>query len=311
MLIGRPDLAERRVCVGWRAAYQTTGFSTLKKIIHVTDFHLRQGGQTLFGIDPAERLATVVRSINDNHPDASFCAITGDIADDGDSISYELARTCLEKLRVPYRITAGNHDLRTNLRTAFPDMPTDGDGFFQSTVELGDLACVFLDTLDERHVSQGFMCVSRLAWFEAELDRLRGRDVMIFMHHPPLSVQLDYFDSMLLSNGRQLMEIIEPRDRIRHIAFGHLHVNTSGVWRGIGFSSSRGTCHKILADPTARHVKYVDHGAAYNILFVGVDSICVHPIDPAGLNTLIGRESLALEERGLVEELHGSEVTWM
>ena len=83
-----------------------------------------------------------------------------------------------------------------------------------------------------------------------------------------------------------------------HIAFGHVHVNTSGTRGEISFSGSRGTCHKILADPTADFADYVDHGPAYDIILVEPDSVCVHNIDPAGPNRLIAREHATPDERG-------------
>ena len=66
----------------------------MQKIIHVTDTHLCPTGQRVVGFDPAERLQTVVRSINQNHDDAVLCVISGDLTDTGGDAEYEALRNC-------------------------------------------------------------------------------------------------------------------------------------------------------------------------------------------------------------------------
>ena len=284
----------------------------MEKIVHVTDTHLCADGRSVLGIDPVERLRTVVRSINENHADAAYCVLTGDIADAGEPAAYALAHDCLAELRVPLRITLGNHDLRAAFRASFPEVPSIGSGFAQSAFELGNVACVLVDTLDEEHPGQGRVCPVRLAWLEAELARLSDRRIVVFMHHPPFSIGIAWFDPLLIVNGEEVVDILLRRGNVMHIAFGHVHLGTCGTWRGISYSGSRGTCHKVLADPTANHADYVDQGAAYDVLLISDEGVCVHTIDPAGPNRLIAREFPTEDERGAFELLRGSATDrWM
>lgn len=273
----------------------------MQKIIHITDTHLCPPGGTVLGLDPEARLRTVIRAVNENHGDAALCVVTGDLTDQGQFDAYLLLRDCLAGLRVPHRLLLGNHDARAAFREVFATTDRDDDGFVQSVVEFGQTACILLDTLDEARPADGLLCGRRLAWLDARLAELAASRVLIFMHHPPLSIGLPWFDGMLLANGEALMQCLARHDNVAHIAFGHVHVNTSGVWRGISFSASRGTCHKILSDTAANHADYVDDGAAYDMLLIGDDGVAVHSIEPAGPNTLIGRETPTPDGRGTLD----------
>ena len=262
----------------------------MQKIIHVTDTHLRPPGETVVGLDPAARLRTVVSSINRNHHDAALCVVTGDLADQGEPEAYDLLRDCLAGLEVPVRLLLGNHDARDAFCAAFPAAPRDDSGFVQSTAMVGGRACLFLDTLDEDRPGEGFLCQARLRWLDERLRCFADRPVVVFLHHPPLSVGLAWFDSMLLANGRVLVERLARHPGGAHVAFGHVHVNTSGAWQGVSFSASRGTCHKVLSNATAARADYADHGPAYDLLLLGDEGIWVHSVDPAGPTDLIACE---------------------
>lgn len=273
----------------------------MRKIIQITDLHLCPAGQSLLGLDPAERLRAVVRSINENHADAALCMATGDLTDQGAAEAYAILKGCLSELRVPCRLMLGNHDSRASFLEVFPEAETDRDGFVQFVAEVGEMACICLDSLDEERPGEGRVCERRLAWLDEQLERLAGRRTILFVHHPPLSIGLRWFEGMLLANGEEVMARLRRHGLVLHIVFGHVHVNTSGTWRGISFSASRGTCHKILSDPLADRADYVDQGPAYDVLLLGEEGLCVHSIDPAGPNALIAREYPTADGRGSFE----------
>ena len=273
----------------------------MQKIVHLTDPHVRPSGETVLGLDPVARLSDVIRSINTNHGDAALCVVTGDLADRGELEAYRRLADCLADLAVPYRLLLGNHDARGAFRAVFPDSDNDGEGFVQGTAELGEAVCLFLDTLDEARAAAGYLCARRLAWLEARLADYGDRKILVFMHHPPLSIGLSWFDDMLLSNGAETMARLRHHGNVVHLAFGHVHVNVSGSWNGLSYSASRGTCHKILTDPAARTADYADHGPAYNLLLLGEAGVSVHSVDPAGSNAVIAREHATPDGAGRFE----------
>jgi 3',5'-cyclic-AMP phosphodiesterase len=282
------------------------------KVIQITDTHLCPPERTVVGLHPAERLRTVVQSVNRNHRDAAFCVITGDLTDQGEPDAYVQLGVAVADLAVPVHLLVGNHDARKPFRQCFSNAPSDDNGFVQACFEVSDVVFLLLDTLDGAHPGEGRLCEARLAWLRDRLEHASGRPVVIFMHHPPFSIGLRWFDGMLLSNGVEVMALLSRHENVRHIAFGHVHVNTSGTWRGISYSASRGTCHKILSDPAAMHADYVDQGPAYDVLLIDSDGVRVHTIDPAGPSRLIAREYPTADGRGSFELISSPNVErWM
>ena len=74
--------------------------------VHLTDLHLVAPGQSLYGLDPAERLRAAVHSICRRHgPDAAapaaFAVITGDLAHLGEVAAYESLADIIKGLPFP------------------------------------------------------------------------------------------------------------------------------------------------------------------------------------------------------------------
>jgi Icc protein len=260
------------------------------KIIQVTDCHIRPRGEKWRGIDPSERLRIAIRSINELHGDADLCVFTGDLTDRGDVREYQELRDCLSALRVRYCLLVGNHDRRAAFRSVFPEASVDENGFVQSVVESNGHALVMLDTLEEKYPSLGGLCQQRLGWLRRQIQQRPGARILVFMHHPPISIGVPYFEAMLLANREEFFDLISSYPNVEHIAFGHAHMTLSG-WRGrVSYSSNRGTFVKIGQDFEKMVANLIDAGPSYSVLLVGKSGTVIHSVDPAGPIQLIARE---------------------
>ena len=67
------------------------------KIIHLSDPHIYT--DKIHGIDPVDRFKKALNHILDNHHDADFFAITGDITDLGDKKSYQLFKQIINETK--------------------------------------------------------------------------------------------------------------------------------------------------------------------------------------------------------------------
>ena len=86
------------------------------KFVILTDTHFVPRGRKLYGLDPAERLAVAVETINATHRDISFVIVTGDLAHWGEQAAYASLAGVLGALDAPTVLMMGNHDKRE----AFP-----------------------------------------------------------------------------------------------------------------------------------------------------------------------------------------------
>lgn len=217
------------------------------KILQVTDVHLGRQGEIRYGANLHERLARCIAHINARHADAALCIFTGDLTETGEAESYADLRSALSRLSVPFRLLPGNHDRRANLVAAFPENPTDDNGFVQSTFDTPEASLLFLDSLAEGRVT-GELCEKRLAWLDARLGEAAGRQAYIFLHHPPVELGLALLDPLGLEQPGPFLDLLKRHGNVGHIFFGHVHRDIAGTVAGIPFTAQRGLHARFVLD---------------------------------------------------------------
>lgn len=217
------------------------------KFIHLTDLHICPKGHRLFDQDTSETLQTAIEDIIENHSDAAFCAITGDLTHKAEPEAYQHLKELLAPLPIPIHMTIGNHDLRAPAREAL-SLPTDTNGFIQTSVETEIGTLLFLDTVVEG-TNEGAYCAARINWLRDALDAANGRPVWLFMHHSPFPLGMPAMDQIQLApeDCGTIAEALKGHD-VRHLFFGHYHRPVSGQWDGIPFSSHRSLMLQCLMD---------------------------------------------------------------
>jgi len=251
------------------------------KFIHLTDPHLVPRGCRLYGLDPNERLRAAIADINAHHRDAEFVLITGDLAHHGEAAAYNALRQALDVLAVPWHLLIGNHDDRAVFKAMFPEVPVDEHGFMQTVIESSAGPFVLLDTHDAG-THEGRLCSSRLGWLDRTLTSLRGQDVFLAMHHPPLMLNLPAMDHLGLAGRDDLAGLLERHRNIRHIFFGHVHRPVHGAWQGVPFSTQRALNHQVALhfDEQPRDCIPGSHEPpAYAVALISDGSVVIHVHD--------------------------------
>lgn len=272
------------------------------KIVHVSDTHVVAAPHRLYGLDPRERLARAVADIGLRHDDADLCVVTGDLAHWGEADAYAAFAGAWDTVTIPTVFLIGNHDDRETFTRVVPGAMVDADGFVQGRREIGDLTCLFLDTVAEG-THAGAFCARRRGRLARTLEDIPG-EVAIFMHHPPFAVGVAPMDAIALADAEAFAAVLEPhRARIRHLFFGHLHRPVFGSWRGISYSGTRGLNHQLSLDG---HLRVDGREASpdivgsreppgYAVALIAEDRVVVHAVDVGDAATgfsLIAEESL-------------------
>lgn len=248
------------------------------KFIHLTDPHIIVSPQKLFGADVHEHLRRAVDSINRKFGDAKMCMITGDLTHWGEAGAYAELTEILSGLNMPWYLLMGNHDERATLQAAMPDLPWSPDGFLHYTVETDVGVFLALDTLDDGR-NNGRMCEVRLRWLRERLleTQADGRDVFLFMHHPPMDIGIHAMNLIGMVNGSDMAAVLQGFTHIRHMFFGHLHRTCHGSWRGIPFSTVKATCYQVALEINQSPALVCTHeNPAYAVVLVGDDSVVIH-----------------------------------
>ncbi|MBL0372190.1 phosphodiesterase [Rhizobium sp. KVB221] len=245
------------------------------KFIHFTDLHLVAPGAKLWGLDPSANLRACLDDIAKHHPDAEFCAITGDLTERGDTEVYSFLSQTLAAFALPTHVILGNHDDRDNFKTANPDHPVDHAGFVQHAIEKDGRVFLFLDTLKGPPSSAGLYDAPRREWLKSELEKAAGKPVYLFMHHPPFAIAHPLMDLIMLDDPEDFAALLKGHD-VRHIFFGHGHRAVSGTWRGISFSALPSLNHQLPLVGGSVQTVYSVEPLAYSVVHITDDGIIIH-----------------------------------
>ena len=215
-------------------------------IAQVTDIHLGfQPG------DPAElnrkRFDEVVESLLALTPQPDLLLATGDLSESGSINSYQTLKSITERLPFPVHFVLGNHDLRANFRSVFPDVPVSGAGLVRYAFVHGPLRFVVLDTLEEGHHG-GALCAEQAAWLDETLME-DNRPTMLVLHHPPIETGNGWMTEDLDAPWVQrLAEVVRRHPQIIRMITGHLHRAIVTGWHGTTLAVCPSSAPQVAID---------------------------------------------------------------
>ncbi len=182
-----------------------------------------------------------------NRPD--LLILSGDITDHGDAESFAKTAELLKDCPCPILPLVGNHDSRAGLLGAFPQVELAAGGFvhYVTDVALG-LRIICLDTLEDgRH--GGAFCDARAAWLQARLAEAPDTPTVIFMHHPPIVVGIDWMDPAPDEPWIvRLREVLTGQHQVQAIHCGHLHRQITTRFAGIPLSVTPSVAPLVAMD---------------------------------------------------------------
>lgn len=200
-------------------------------IAQITDLHL--------GFDPdnpaefnRKRLDKVLQALNDldRKPDLLFA--TGDLTEYGDVASYHRLARAFSACDFPVHFAMGNHDVRANFATVFPDTPTIAGGFVQYALEAGPLRFLVLDTLEGgRH--GGAFDEARATWLKRALAEAPDRPTVIVLHHPPIETGIAWMTTRQDEPwAMRLDQALTGHRNVVGMICGHIHRAIVTGWKG-------------------------------------------------------------------------------
>ncbi len=253
-------------------------------IAQITDLHVGLSG------DRADepnllRLERIVRTLAGLKPRPDCLLATGDLTEHGDEASYRRLESALRDLPFPVHYALGNHDLRGNFQTVFPDAPS-ADGFVQYAIEDGPVRCLVLDTLDEgRH--GGAFCAVRARWLADRLNEQPDRPTLIILHHPPAQVGIAWMDPDPAEPWiARLADAIGDRANVVALLTGHVHRPISLPWQGRPLTICPSTAPEVGLDLTPVDPEHPEDGRL--IILEGEPGFALHRWNGERLITQFG-----------------------
>ncbi len=196
------------------------------KIVQLTDLHLPSEGEDTHGVDVMQNFQDMIHTVREISPD--LVVLSGDLCLlQGNENTYHWVRSHLDFLKIPYTAIGGNHDDPILLANAFHiGHQLKGKELYYAR-ELGGHAVLFLET------SYGVVSERQLQWLTEELNSLQ-KDVVIFMHHPPVNGGVPFMDNNhALQNMADVQEVLFNFPHHLTIFCGHYHVEKTICQRNL------------------------------------------------------------------------------
>lgn len=204
------------------------------RIIHVSDLHWNGGSAQNKGF------ADLVAHLLANHDPEAFIIISGDVVEGVNRAEWVSARNLLASLSVAYRgrfwIVLGNHDCSNSRGITFDDNAADRSRFYVNaltnnfiskngmrTVRINNMKFIILDSNIGNQddwiapLARGELGKPQLAELEFELQE--QIPTFIALHHKPFAT--DIFHE--LEDKEEFLALINRREHVKAVFFGHLH----------------------------------------------------------------------------------------
>ncbi len=191
----------------------------------LTDLHI-----SILKPQHAEDLQLVVVDVNTNAK-IDFVLIDGDDSDKGDLESLQAAKKILDKLRVPYYITSGNHDTNNGKITLDNFLQVFGHDTF--SFDHKGFYFVGFPTVPVSGGSLGHIAAGDLNFIKTELQHITNQHpVFLVTHYPLLEGDVD--------NRGDLIQLF-PDYNIVAVLNGHYHRNALFSYNGVPGIVNRST----------------------------------------------------------------------
>ena len=192
------------------------------KIIHMSDLHLTSDKHPIWGVDTYEQFTKALNSIG-SIPNIDCIVVSGDIADDGNLLTYQYADDMLNSLSIPVLWCPGNHD---NIETFF-DFAESSKSIIKNPITINGIQLIPLNTVapDESYPN---LNRSRGVLFENDFQYLSnsisGQDnpSILVMHHPSIDPG-GWMTNKILKNRELFNDTIQHYRNIFLILYGHIH----------------------------------------------------------------------------------------
>jgi Icc protein len=209
------------------------------RLLQLTDPHLfaDEAGE-IYGVRTADTFtATLQHALMTAPGPIDALLVTGDIAEDGETATYQRFRRDMTSLDLPVLCLPGNHENRGAMTRILSEPPLQLCG----SRRFPGWRVVMLDS----HLpgsDEGFLSTDELARLERELNAASGEHVLVCVHHQPLPVGSAWLDAYGIVNADAFLSRIEAQGNVRAVLFGHVHQASDQMHHGIRMLSTPSTC---------------------------------------------------------------------
>ncbi|MEL6270106.1 MAG: metallophosphoesterase [Chloroflexota bacterium] len=178
----------------------------------------------------------LVSAINNLKAPIDFVLHTGDIAQQGTPVEYDLVREIFESLESPIHYVNGNHDNVESLYSGLLRLETSTEPY-DYTFEMNGVAFICVDSATSGVGTDWHLSDEQLAWLESQIAATDDRPLVIAIHHPPYQIFHDAKDYFMLRNADAVHGVLKAvGPRLRGVFSGHVHYAMNRMRDGVFYS---------------------------------------------------------------------------
>ena len=244
------------------AIFQNAVMASVVKFVQITDTHFRQDEPYRM-----EVLKAAVDTINKNEKDISFVMFTGDNIDKPNIEDLAVFVRTVNKLKKPYYILIGNHDVYKNgglSKKRYLEIVRENNIFFtqrKPNYVFKKNGYVFIVADGAKEVipgAIGYFKADTMKWLEKKLKRYRRSNVVIFQHYPLVPIK-DH-PSHRVYNKAEYLELLDKNENVVSVIAGHIHTNGEIMRNGVYHITSP----SLLNDPHSYKVITISTTRGYS-----------------------------------------------
>ncbi len=193
----------------------------MKKLIHLSDMH--------FGRFDEQCLEPLIAACNKIKPD--YIIISGDFTQRARKKEFEEAQYFLSKLKHPFFVIPGNHDilpvyrLHTRLRTPFMRYETFISRELEPTFHDDEISIVSINTVRAAKLSSGGINISQIEKTQKAFKKTPNHFKIIVTHHP-IDLPIDYHKKKLAGKAKAAIRALSKIGVDMYLS-GHFHVSAA------------------------------------------------------------------------------------
>ena len=193
------------------------------RVVQISDCHLfTEPDAELRGVRPHDQVRRALEHVTTHESECDLLVISGDLAHDELRPTYVVLREMLGDWVPRCRIIPGNHDHRESMHDVFAEIVTTGEQEVCFEHQLSGWRILGLDTHIPGQV-HGEIGEAQCQWAHDRLSEKPDLPALVFMHHPPFSVETRWLDKIGLRNADRFHELLRPFPAVRIVCCGHVH----------------------------------------------------------------------------------------
>jgi len=181
-------------------------------LIQISDCHIDDKVESM-GVNTHANLTSVINTVSKQKCDTLL--ITGDLTHNGTLSSYQVLQHILAPIESKIVVLSGNHDQIENLNQIFSKQ-------LVSKFSLGDWEVVIIDSTQASKTS-GYVTKQALDQLNQDLQNSKAKYNIVALHHPIVSMQSNWNDSLSLENADELFNVMNKYPKIKAVLWGHAH----------------------------------------------------------------------------------------